>query len=592
MSRPKSSMEPEMRNDFVKMAGFPDITFSHIPGPRQTVEDCLEGFVVFFKYPFAETGIAFPIPPLVRSFLEVLGISLGQLMPSDWRILSLISEKTKDWEDPFTLSDLAIGYEIKMAESGFVSLCKKGSTLVLNTDVNDSGWKKWFLFVKRVSLGFKGSWFTEGWPTKELDLGFLESSETSSSNVKKFLAFSPSARTYVRKKKIAGDQSEENQGTPTNTSQQVEDSEETMSTHSAAQGVRRGRSLTQQEADLRIRRKRGLALQEQQPPSAAEKVEPISTLTSLRTVDETGTITLSPSPPRKQQKTDDEPSVPDILGRFPANFLDLRKDDQHSLFPTLNQLLFPKSREVLAGKSVLDIASEAATTHLYCLQNSLVLRDRVIGLAREMKRLDGAAKNSEAQRKTAVNVFQMTKKELDEATKKVDDLESQLKAQSKTMQEETEKFRDQLKEQAKHLEDKIRGIAAKDKALTKVQEELASTKKELEDMLDDYAELDIKVKAKLMMHFLDGKVSEWHPQEVIDCFLANGGTLDELEEDDAVASTADSGPGPSVAVPSSVVAVDTQPLIVGDPSVDVDTQPFIVGDQSVAVGDQPLVAND
>uniref|UniRef100_A0A803KX60 USP domain-containing protein n=1 Tax=Chenopodium quinoa TaxID=63459 RepID=A0A803KX60_CHEQI len=364
-SQSKSLMAPNMTSDFVKMTGFPSTTFAYIPGPGQTVADCPEDFVVFFRYPFAETTIKFPFPPLVRSFFEVLGISPGQLMPSGWRILSVILELTKDWEDPFTLEDLAAGYEIKMAESGFVSLCKKGERLVLNTDVNDRGWKKWFFFVKRVSLGNDGLWLTEGWPTKELDLGFLESSEASSSKVKEFLAINPSARTFVRKKKAMGDQAGQEQSTPLSTPNQAEDSEETMSTQSAAQGTRRGRSLTQQEADLRMRRKRGLASREQQPAPVAEKVEPVLTPPLERTVDESGTITLSATPPRKQLKINDEPPSPDILMRFPANFLDRRKGDQHSLFPALNQLLFPKSREMLAGSSVLDIASEAASVHLY-----------------------------------------------------------------------------------------------------------------------------------------------------------------------------------------------------------------------------------
>ncbi|XP_021774869.1 uncharacterized protein LOC110738752 [Chenopodium quinoa] len=138
-----------------------------------------------------------------------------------------------------------------------------------------------------------------------------------------------------------------------------------MSTQSAAQGVRRSRSFTQQEADLRMRRKRGLASQEQQPAPVAKKVEPSLTPPPERTVDESGTITMSVTPPRKQQKTNNEPPSPNILMRFPANFLDRRKDDQRSLFPALNQMLFPKSREMLAGSSVLDIASEAASVHLY-----------------------------------------------------------------------------------------------------------------------------------------------------------------------------------------------------------------------------------
>uniref|UniRef100_A0A803M5T9 Uncharacterized protein n=1 Tax=Chenopodium quinoa TaxID=63459 RepID=A0A803M5T9_CHEQI len=95
-SQSRSLMAPNMTSDFVKMAGFPGTTFAYIPGPGQTVADCPEDFVVFFRYPFAETTIKFPFPPLVHSFFEVLGISPWQLMPSSWRILSVIVELTKD----------------------------------------------------------------------------------------------------------------------------------------------------------------------------------------------------------------------------------------------------------------------------------------------------------------------------------------------------------------------------------------------------------------------------------------------------------------------------------------------------------------
>ncbi|XP_021773759.1 uncharacterized protein LOC110737733 isoform X2 [Chenopodium quinoa] len=242
MTRAESLMAPDMMEGFIKMAGFPETAFSH--GKGKKVENYPKGFVVFFKFTFLETGTKFSFKPLTKSFIEILGLSPGQLMPSGWRILSVLEEVTKNWDDPYTLEDLTKAYEIKMRKDGFVSLHKKGEQLVLNIDCNDRGWASWFVFVKKTSLGSEGNWLTEGWPMKGLNFDFLEPTEASTSKVKRILEVKHTKRTFKRTRYILGESLGQNQKGLPSTSQRVEDSEETMST---PQGSRRGRSLSQAE---------------------------------------------------------------------------------------------------------------------------------------------------------------------------------------------------------------------------------------------------------------------------------------------------------------------------------------------------------
>ncbi|XP_021737792.1 uncharacterized protein LOC110704312 [Chenopodium quinoa] len=391
-------------------------------------------------------------------------------MPSGWRILSVLEEITKDWEYPFTYEDLIEAYDIKMKKDRFVSVHKEEEQLVLNTECNDRGWAQYFVFVEKTSL--------------DLNLDFLKPTERSSSKIKRILEAGHAKRTRHTLGELSGQRIRELPRTP----QRVEDLEETMSTYpseSAAQGGCRGRNVPQAEKDARMRRKHGLAPQEATLSSAVDRTEQLHTLLSPEKVGDASVLVhVSSSPPHKQQKTDDAPVPQDLEMHFPTDFLSLTKETRQPLFPHLNQLLFPSSREGLVGTSTLDIAPKSSFVHLYCLQNSLVLRERVIQLAKEMRRLDDVAKNSEAKVSTAMRQFVTVKKQFDYAAKKVDELESQLEEQTKKMEEQAQQLKDQakqLKEQAQQLEDKAVVIQDQEEALLKVKEQLSTVQKDLDD---------------------------------------------------------------------------------------------------------------
>uniref|UniRef100_A0A803L0T5 Uncharacterized protein n=1 Tax=Chenopodium quinoa TaxID=63459 RepID=A0A803L0T5_CHEQI len=60
VTKAESLMTLALKDDFVKMAGFPASVFTHVPGKGQKVENCPKGFILFFRYPFTETGLGFP----------------------------------------------------------------------------------------------------------------------------------------------------------------------------------------------------------------------------------------------------------------------------------------------------------------------------------------------------------------------------------------------------------------------------------------------------------------------------------------------------------------------------------------------------
>ncbi|XP_021724227.1 uncharacterized protein LOC110691591 [Chenopodium quinoa] len=230
VTKVESLMTPAMKDELVKMARFLDSAFAHILGKGNREEDCPKGYVVFFRYPFVEPKATFPFKPLTRSFFELLGLSPGHLMPSGWRIISIVEEVTKDWEDKFTLEDLVEAYDIKIRNCHFVSLFKRGEPLVLNTDVNDRGWANHVVFVKKTSLGVEGAWLTERWLEDEPAFDFLEPTENSQDKVRRFLEVDNQKRTFVRVKPSLGDPSGHKPKDSPVVSQGIEDSEETMST--------------------------------------------------------------------------------------------------------------------------------------------------------------------------------------------------------------------------------------------------------------------------------------------------------------------------------------------------------------------------
>ncbi|XP_021766117.1 uncharacterized protein LOC110730601 isoform X2 [Chenopodium quinoa] len=108
-------------------------------------------------------------------------------------------------------------------------------------------------------------WLTDGWPTKDHDIGFLQPTNKSSEKIKAILETNHKRRTFERTKHLVGESSGRKNRDRSSTPQRVEDLEETMSaipTGSAASSERRRRIMTEAEKEERYRRKRGVSSQD------------------------------------------------------------------------------------------------------------------------------------------------------------------------------------------------------------------------------------------------------------------------------------------------------------------------------------------
>ena len=145
-------------------AKFPSFAKLKLPSPGQGVESCPSGYVIFYAYPFL-IGLSFPLPDLIKALLIALQISPGQVVPSYWRMFKCLHERTKDWNEPLSLSEIMHCYMIRRVAPGRLNLKVKPGQPKLFTEsyVNDKGWKSSFFFVKRSSLGKEGFWLREGW---------------------------------------------------------------------------------------------------------------------------------------------------------------------------------------------------------------------------------------------------------------------------------------------------------------------------------------------------------------------------------------------------------------------------------------------
>ena len=148
-------------------AKFPSTAKVVLPPEGLGVESCPPGYVIFYAYPFL-IGLTFPFPELVKALLIALQIGPGQVVPSFWRMLKCLYERTRDWDEPLTIAEIMHCYMVRRVVPGRLNLKRKTGlpSLFSESYVDDKGWKSSFFFVKRNSLGREGSWLREGWNFK------------------------------------------------------------------------------------------------------------------------------------------------------------------------------------------------------------------------------------------------------------------------------------------------------------------------------------------------------------------------------------------------------------------------------------------
>ena len=102
---------------------------------------------------------------MVHDLLNALEVRPDQMTLSFRRLFKHLENKTSEWVDPLSLSEVMSCYSARMVVSGRVILrINLGKPkLVLESSTSDKGWKRLYFFVKKSSLGREGIWPREGW---------------------------------------------------------------------------------------------------------------------------------------------------------------------------------------------------------------------------------------------------------------------------------------------------------------------------------------------------------------------------------------------------------------------------------------------
>lgn len=161
-------------DNFLDKSGLPISTKIRAPTRDERPDECPEGWVVLYEYPF-KIGYEFPLNSLMTQLLSVMQVSPAQIMPLVWRVIHVIDKLTQDTNMEFTLEDLLYLYEVKRVEvSRYTFFLKTGKhSLVENSGANDRGWKKRYFFVNKKSMGKSFDFLYDGWNSEGTYLSFL-----------------------------------------------------------------------------------------------------------------------------------------------------------------------------------------------------------------------------------------------------------------------------------------------------------------------------------------------------------------------------------------------------------------------------------
>ena len=160
-----SSVIREKDLEIIRFKGrFPPGVKFRIPDENEGPEDCPPGYVIFYSYPFS-IGFRFTFSEMVQDLLNALEVSPGQMTPSFWRLFKHLEDKTSEWVEPLSLSEVMSCYTSRMVVPGrVIQRINPGKPkLVLESSFSDKGWEWLYFFVKKSSLGREGIWLREGW---------------------------------------------------------------------------------------------------------------------------------------------------------------------------------------------------------------------------------------------------------------------------------------------------------------------------------------------------------------------------------------------------------------------------------------------
>uniref|UniRef100_A0A803MS03 Uncharacterized protein n=1 Tax=Chenopodium quinoa TaxID=63459 RepID=A0A803MS03_CHEQI len=120
--------------------------------------------------------------------------------PQFWRVFHVIEWVTKDWAEPFDLSDLVHAYKLQVTKNNRCTATLKRShpPLVERAGkVNDRGWKSRYVFVDKESLGEDANWLRYGWRNREVDVGVATPGRKSLRRVEVVLSILKKDQNFV-----------------------------------------------------------------------------------------------------------------------------------------------------------------------------------------------------------------------------------------------------------------------------------------------------------------------------------------------------------------------------------------------------------
>ncbi|XP_048502641.1 uncharacterized protein LOC104905614 isoform X1 [Beta vulgaris subsp. vulgaris] len=159
-----SSVTAQEIDELKRLGNFPEGAQIIVPSQTCRPESCPEDYICYYEHPFL-LGYNYNFSPLTRSFMEVLHLSPGQLMPALWKTCSVLETLTNTWHHPFSLNELLTAYSVRKSAKGFITLRAKAPypPLIDGTIASDYIWKTRYFFVVKDSIGEAGNSLVGGW---------------------------------------------------------------------------------------------------------------------------------------------------------------------------------------------------------------------------------------------------------------------------------------------------------------------------------------------------------------------------------------------------------------------------------------------
>ncbi|KAI3769902.1 hypothetical protein L6452_01016 [Arctium lappa] len=577
--------EEEHINYFKSLAKLPDEI--NLVSPEDLKPDEVpKGYCVLYEYPF-KIGFSWPFSPLVRAFLDVFDLTPGQLMPQFWWIVQVIDRLTAEWVVPFNVNDLLTAYSVRPDNYHRYSLfprSKGDNVLILNTAVNDRGWKRQYVFLQVASVNDEDSqWLSSGWNESVINFSRVKPRRDYFDKVQRILnrsiidrSFSPRSNdegdevvfvaeaTSVEGSPREGDNIEEKEREEEKEEEREEMTEDAAIKLAAAkraeqlelacQGREKARKRSSPSTGVDLRRVRG-----KQPRYSPKKTDDVtlSSLSGATLVKETaagveleGSTKATKDAPSTGVSGVEKPSVAPsssskgegknkekvgemiFKATLPADFMANDVLERDVIFTHLAKFLLPTFYDRYKESRVEDTGAHAAGLYFMAFQACLSFYAQTEGLRASFPDVKKRADEALEKEKVALEAVEVEKTKV-----------KSLKVKLSEAQNEKVMYRDRVLElEALSTKLEVEKIKATTTAVASA-DEIAILKKRVEDLEGDMKDLEMENKkieafsrftarAALMRRHLKGKDPMALASEELQAYLDNVGTEKDLDEDD------------------------------------------------------------